>query len=257
MPSTRWKPVPAPVVEAARQARARGLSLRAISIELANGDMLSPSGRPYLPGSIAAMVRDHDYLGAMLPTEPVDDLEIELDADGDAAPPADAVNITQALDEPLTECSAQPVDAVPTLQPVDAELEQPAAPIVDAVPTLQPVDDLPAVDAELEQPAAPIVDAVAFDAAHGLPAADVDAAPLHALEPQPAPPAVDKPRWEARRGRGGVIDFHSLMKRLSEIPESMQAAAMASAGLRVDQMVDLIDNPSPRDCIANWLHWHS
>ena len=244
MPSTRWKPVPAPVVEAARQARARGLSLRAISIELANGDMLSPSGRPYLPGSIAAMVRDHDYLGAMLPTEPVDDLEIELDADGDAAPPADAVNITQALDEPqpepLTECSAQPVDAVPTLQPVDA------------VPTLQPVDDLPAAGAELEQPAAPIVDAVAFDMAHGLPAADVDATP----EPQPAPPAVDKPRWEARRGPGGIIDFHSLMKRLGEFPD-LQAAAMASAGMRVDQMVDLIDNPSARIPVANWLHWHS
>lgn len=52
-----WKPVPAAAIKAARAAKARGLSLRAIGEELARKHHLSPSGRRYGPESIKRMLR--------------------------------------------------------------------------------------------------------------------------------------------------------------------------------------------------------
>jgi len=51
-----WKPVPVAAVEVARAARDRGLTLRAVSAELAAAGFLGPSGRPYGPQSIARML---------------------------------------------------------------------------------------------------------------------------------------------------------------------------------------------------------
>jgi hypothetical protein len=257
MSKARFSPVPAPIVEAARQARARGLSLRAIAAELAAKGILGPSGGPYLPGSIACMVRGHDHVAVdVLPV--IDDPDIELDQ--------------------LEAASA--VDAVPT----------PATEIVDAA-----LEQLPVVDTILEQPAAPIVDAAVFDAAHGLlfidsppidaeqlpvtdePAVDaqpvdersawlmapaVDAEPAPAPE-QPAvqiidttPPIVATPSWEPRRGSYGQVDVAHLLRRLSEFPH-LQQAAMSSAGLRVEQMEDLFSQPSACEAVANYLHHFS
>jgi DNA invertase Pin-like site-specific DNA recombinase len=50
------RPVPAAAVQAAKDARVRGLSLRAVSADLAAQGFLSPSGRPYQPGSVARMI---------------------------------------------------------------------------------------------------------------------------------------------------------------------------------------------------------
>jgi DNA invertase Pin-like site-specific DNA recombinase len=51
-----WLQVPAATVQAAIAAKAKGLSLRAISSELAKLGYLSPSGSPYGPESIRRMV---------------------------------------------------------------------------------------------------------------------------------------------------------------------------------------------------------
>lgn len=51
-----WKPVPLAAVEAARAARARGLTLRAVSAELAAAGFLSPSGKQYGAQSIQRML---------------------------------------------------------------------------------------------------------------------------------------------------------------------------------------------------------
>ena len=133
--SNLWEPVHAAVVEAAWQARERGLSLRAIAAELAGKGTLSPSDRPYLPGSIAAMLRPREYPAAAHIVD--DDLEVEIDVhhsvDAAAVAPIvdaavfDAAHGLQALDasitqQPFTEPTPQTFDAVP------------AEPIVDAAP---------------------------------------------------------------------------------------------------------------------------
>lgn len=146
MSQTRWTPVEARIVEAARQARARGLSLRAISAELAAKGILGPSGGPYLPGSIAAMVRDRDHIDRA-PALAVDAAVLPVDVIGDDGSGLDA---------------------------------EPAAPAVDVL-------------------ADPIVDAAPLP---GLEPPIVDAAPAE-------PPAVDKPRWEARRFGRGLISISS------------------------------------------------
>jgi hypothetical protein len=132
-----WEPVPAAVVEAAWAARGRGLSLRAVAAELAIKDMLSPSGRPYLPGSIAAMLRYREH-----PAAPIvdDDPEVEIDeqpgADTVAASPAaelepgaDAVptpvDIVDRTQQPLTELTPQTVDALPADPVVDEATVKP------------------------------------------------------------------------------------------------------------------------------------
>jgi DNA invertase Pin-like site-specific DNA recombinase len=51
-----WTPVPVEHVQAASAAKAKGLSLRAVSSELANQGYLSRSARPYGPESIRRMV---------------------------------------------------------------------------------------------------------------------------------------------------------------------------------------------------------
>jgi DNA invertase Pin-like site-specific DNA recombinase len=51
-----WKPVPVAAVEAAKAARGRGLTLRAVSAELAAAGFLSPSGRQYGPESVKRML---------------------------------------------------------------------------------------------------------------------------------------------------------------------------------------------------------
>jgi hypothetical protein len=233
MPNKLWKPVPSAVVQAARQARADGLSLRAIAAELASKDMLSPSGRTYLPGSIAAMLRDHVDAGHDDPAR----LRMLTDRDYLGPPPAALEGVVDDIDIEVdvadhTEPAADAVDAVPT----------PPAAVVDAVDV------------------APSVDAPVFDAAHGLAPLDVDETqqPLTEPEPQPvdaAPPAVDaepvKPRWQPQR-TNGLIDFRSLMLRLCDVPH-LQEAAMASAGLRVDQMGSLASRGDWRECVANWL----
>jgi DNA invertase Pin-like site-specific DNA recombinase len=53
-----WKAVPTIALETARTAKASGMTLRAISAELAVAGFLSPSGRPYGPQSIKRMLRD-------------------------------------------------------------------------------------------------------------------------------------------------------------------------------------------------------
>jgi len=52
-----WTPVPAGTVQAAKAARERGLTLRAIAAELAQDGRRSRSGRPYGPQSIKLMLR--------------------------------------------------------------------------------------------------------------------------------------------------------------------------------------------------------
>lgn len=52
-----WKPVPSATVTAAKAARGRGLSLRAIANELAEKGHVSRSGKPYGPQSIKVMLR--------------------------------------------------------------------------------------------------------------------------------------------------------------------------------------------------------
>lgn len=52
------KPVPADAIAIARSMYGRGASLRSISKALAGKSYVSPSGRPYLPGSIAKMVAE-------------------------------------------------------------------------------------------------------------------------------------------------------------------------------------------------------
>lgn len=52
-----WQPAPAAAVEAARAARARGLSLRQVAAELAASGLTAPSGKPYGPQSIKSMLR--------------------------------------------------------------------------------------------------------------------------------------------------------------------------------------------------------
>lgn len=51
-----WAPVPESVVAAARAAHSRGLTLRAISAELATSGMLSRSSKPYGAESVQAML---------------------------------------------------------------------------------------------------------------------------------------------------------------------------------------------------------
>jgi DNA invertase Pin-like site-specific DNA recombinase len=51
-----WKPVPLAAVEIARAARSRGLTLRAVSAELASAGFLGPSGKHYGPESIKRML---------------------------------------------------------------------------------------------------------------------------------------------------------------------------------------------------------
>jgi hypothetical protein len=225
MPNQLWKSVPAAVVKAAWQARARGLSLRAVASELAAQDMLSPSGRVYLPGSIAAMLRDGAYrVDAAPPAElegAVDDIDIEIDVADDAQPAADAV------------------DAVST----------PPAAVVDTVDVAPSVDAAPPADIEQQ----PIVDAAVVDGTQQ---------PLTEPKPQPidaATPAVDAPLvkgWEPRRDSRGSVDATDLLRHLVEYPD-LQAAAMASAGLRVEQMTMLLDRPALRETVANWLSWRT
>lgn len=217
MPNQLWKPVPSAVVKAAWQARARGLSLRAVASELAAQDMLSPSGRVYLPGSIAAMLRDGDYRVDAAPPaaleDAVDDLDIEIDVADDIVPAADAV------------------DAVPT----------PSAAVVDAVDVAPVVDAAPPADLEQQ----PTVDAAVVDGTQQ----PVDT----------APPAVDAPLvkgWQPRRDSHGSVDAADLLRQLVEYPD-LQAAAMASAGLRVEQMMVLLDRPAHRETVANWLSWRT
>lgn len=52
-----WKPAPEAHVTVAKAAHARGLSLRAISTELASKGLLSHSGKPYGPQSVKVMLR--------------------------------------------------------------------------------------------------------------------------------------------------------------------------------------------------------
>jgi DNA invertase Pin-like site-specific DNA recombinase len=52
-----WTPVPEAAVQLAKQAHARGLTLRAVSAELATAGYRSPSARPYGPESVKRMVR--------------------------------------------------------------------------------------------------------------------------------------------------------------------------------------------------------
>ncbi len=225
MPNQLWKPVPSAVVKAAWQARARGLSLRAVAAELAAQDMLSPSGRVYLPGSIAAMLRDGDYRVDAAPSaaleDAVDDLDIEIDVADDMQPAVDAV------------------DAVPT----------PPAAVVDAVDVAPIVDAAPPAD--LEQP--PIVDAAVVDGTQQ---------PLTEPKPQPvdtAQPPVDAhlvKGWEPRRDSHGSVDAADLLRQLIEYPD-LQAAAMAAAGLRVEQMTVLLDRPACRETVANYLSWRT
>jgi DNA invertase Pin-like site-specific DNA recombinase len=51
-----WTPVPAAAVAIAKAAQAKGLSLRAISQELATSGYRSPSARPYGPESVKRML---------------------------------------------------------------------------------------------------------------------------------------------------------------------------------------------------------
>jgi DNA invertase Pin-like site-specific DNA recombinase len=51
-----WKPVPIEAVEVAKAARGRGLTLRAVSTELAAAGFLSPSGKQYGPQSVQRML---------------------------------------------------------------------------------------------------------------------------------------------------------------------------------------------------------
>jgi DNA invertase Pin-like site-specific DNA recombinase len=51
-----WKPVPMEAVKAAKAARGRGLTLRAISAELAAAGYLGPSGKQYGPQSVQRML---------------------------------------------------------------------------------------------------------------------------------------------------------------------------------------------------------
>jgi hypothetical protein len=53
----RIRRVPPEVLKAAKAARDRGLSLRAISAELARKGHLSPSRKPYGPQSIKRMLK--------------------------------------------------------------------------------------------------------------------------------------------------------------------------------------------------------
>jgi DNA invertase Pin-like site-specific DNA recombinase len=52
-----WHPVPMAAVASARSARERGLSLRAISAELAAAGLVAQSGRPYGPQSVKKMLQ--------------------------------------------------------------------------------------------------------------------------------------------------------------------------------------------------------
>jgi len=52
-----WMPVPDAVVQAAMAAKAKGLSLRAISAQLAAAGYHSPSGNQYSPESVKRMLR--------------------------------------------------------------------------------------------------------------------------------------------------------------------------------------------------------
>jgi hypothetical protein len=52
-----FKPAPESHMKAAKAAHARGMSLRAISAELASKGHLSPSGNPYGPQSVKEMLR--------------------------------------------------------------------------------------------------------------------------------------------------------------------------------------------------------
>jgi DNA invertase Pin-like site-specific DNA recombinase len=53
-----WKPAPESARAMARELRAQNLPLRAIAAQLAVAGYLAPSGKPYLAGSIAAMLKD-------------------------------------------------------------------------------------------------------------------------------------------------------------------------------------------------------
>jgi hypothetical protein len=131
MPKHLWKPVPAAVVEAAWQAQCRGLSLRAIAAELASKGMLSPSERPYLPGSIVNMLRDRDHVVDRTQPAVVDDdldPEVEMDEPGAGADAVDAVpTLPAALDDVVG-----PVDAAPP-----ADIEQPAVDVAPVKPRWQ------------------------------------------------------------------------------------------------------------------------
>jgi len=52
-----WRAAPEAAVQAARTAKSRGLTLRAIAAELAGNGFLSPSGRAYGPESVKRMLR--------------------------------------------------------------------------------------------------------------------------------------------------------------------------------------------------------
>lgn len=154
--------------------------MHAVAADLAAKGWLSPSNQPYLPGSIAAMLRrGPHFVDAVAPAIVDDDPDVENDIKDDMLQPA-----------------GDAVDAVPT-------------------PLALPVPD---VDAE----AAPVFDGLV------------------------------KLRWQLQRTQNALVDFRSLMLRLSDFPH-FQEAAMASAGLRVDQMGLLAERGDWRECVANWL----
>jgi hypothetical protein len=114
--------------------------LRAIAADLAAKGWLSPSKQPYLPGSIARMVRSgavFDY--AALPTHlaVVDDPDIEIDVEDDTA-------------------TNQVVDAIPTLRAVVVDAAPPAVALEDAQPV---VDAAPLPSAAPSLTPQPVVDA--------------------------------------------------------------------------------------------------
>jgi DNA invertase Pin-like site-specific DNA recombinase len=59
-----WTAVPADAANAAKAAHARGLSLRAVAVEIAAQGFLSPSGKPYGAESIQAMIETPEQRAA-------------------------------------------------------------------------------------------------------------------------------------------------------------------------------------------------
>jgi len=53
-----WRPAPEPARAMAKELRAQNFPLRAIAAHLAAAGYVAPSGKPYLAGSIAAMLKD-------------------------------------------------------------------------------------------------------------------------------------------------------------------------------------------------------
>jgi hypothetical protein len=151
MSSTQWKPVAPMIVEAARQARARGLSLRAVAAHLATRGMLGPSGGPYLPGSIAAMLKDRPPTVvtvdeapplAEVPTVDAAPATVEPEAPTVDSAPLDAASLPAVIEPPIIDAAlpAITVNAEPVVEDRDIEIEfdlepQPA---VDVEPVKQP-----------------------------------------------------------------------------------------------------------------------